>query len=361
MRKLPMAIAAAIAALMLAHACGGGEAGVPAAGKMAFSLCPSGSEGPCDLYVINPDGSGLAKVAQGSLPSWSPDGRRVAFVSGTGTSRDIFAISADGSDQTNLTDNPFDDYNPSWSPDGKRIAFVSSRDAPWILTPVPGREGVPYPSGDYGVQQIYVMNADGSDQTRLTENKSGAEGDIAPDWSPDGSRIAFISTRGGSRQVYVMNADGSNQTGLTSVAEGSSLYDAHWSPDGTRIAFNSSGVSVMSADGSAVTRLATGLDAVWSPDGRRLAFHSSRSCYIDGGGPSEIAAVNADGTGLSQLTEASCEQMVADSSPTWSPDGQYIAFARSSAIYVMRADGSNQRALHRPEGAISGLAWSPVP
>ena len=250
----------------------GGEAGVPATGKIAFSSCPSGTEGACDLYVINPDGSGLAKLAQGSFPVWAPDGSHIAFVSGAGASRDIFVISADGSGQTNLTNDPFDDYTPTWSPDGKRIAFVSSRDAPWILTPVPGQEGVPYRLGNYGIEQIYVMNADGAGQTRLTENKSGANGDFAPEWSPDGSRIAFISTRGdmpdSSRQVYVMNADGSNQTRLTSVAEGSFLYNAHWSPDGTRIAFNSSGVSVIGADGSAATKLATGLDAVWSPDGR---------------------------------------------------------------------------------------------
>jgi dipeptidyl aminopeptidase/acylaminoacyl peptidase len=225
-----------LAALLLASACGGGEPTTPPTGEIAFSSCRDGEE-PCDLYVINSDGSGLTKLAQGSFPVWAPDGSRIALLSGTGTSRDILVIGADGSDQTNLTNNPFDDYNPSWSPDGKRIAFVSSRDAPWILTPVPGHEGVPYIPGDYSIQQIYVMNVDGSRQTRLTENKTGGVGDFAPTWSPDGTRIAFIS----SRQVYVMNADGSDQTRLTTVSEGSLLYDVAWSPDGRRLAFNSSG------------------------------------------------------------------------------------------------------------------------
>ena len=101
-------------------------------------------------------------------------------------------MDADGSDQTNLTNDPEFDYFPEWSPDGKRIAFTSDRD------------GI--------VPEIYVMDADGSDQTNLTNNPAI---DQAPAWSPDGTKIAFHSRRDGNYEIYVMDADGGDQTRLT--------------------------------------------------------------------------------------------------------------------------------------------------
>jgi len=100
---------------------------------------------------------------------------------------------------------------PAWSPNGTKIAFQSSRD---------------------GNPEIYVMNADGSNSTRLTENRANDE---FPVWSPDGSKIAFISNRDGQQDIYIMNADGSNVTRLTdnSIRE----ISLSWSPDGTKIAF----------------------------------------------------------------------------------------------------------------------------
>ena len=102
-------------------------------------------------------------------------------------------MNADGSNQTNLTNNAADDRHQSFSPDGT-IAFVSDRD---------------------GNNEIYVMNADGSNQTRLTNN---AADDGQPSFSPDGSKIVFYSNRDGDYEIYVMNADGSNQTRLTNSA-----------------------------------------------------------------------------------------------------------------------------------------------
>jgi hypothetical protein len=103
---------------------------------------------------------------------------------------EIYVMNADGSEQTNISNNPAFDGYPHWSPDGKKIAFMTSRD------------GINY--------EIYVMNADGSEQTRLTNN---ADIDEQPSWSPDGTEIAFISSR--DYQVYVMNADGSEQTNIS--------------------------------------------------------------------------------------------------------------------------------------------------
>ena len=127
-------------------------------------------------------------------PSWSPDGTKIAFESGIDDvvyNYEIYVMNADGSNQTNLTNNSSQDKYPTWSPDGSKIAFYSMRD---------------------GNDEIYVMNADGSNQTRLTNN---SDSDKYPLWSPDGSKIAFLKVMYPNWDIYVMNADGSNQTRLT--------------------------------------------------------------------------------------------------------------------------------------------------
>ena len=124
--------------------------------------------------------------------NWSPDSKRIAFTSSRSGDHDIYVMDANGTNQTKLVGDLAPDWDPAWSPDGTRIAFVSLRD---------------------GNPEIYVMNADGSDQARLTDNNAD---DIEPAWSPDNTRIAFASKRDGNYEIYVMNADGSNQTRLTS-------------------------------------------------------------------------------------------------------------------------------------------------
>ena len=125
----------------------------------------------------------------GSYPSWSPDGKRIAFVSHRDEKGkyDIYVMDADGKNQQRLTENPGYDRDPSWSPNGERIAFVSDRD---------------------GNKEIYLMDADGKNQRRLTRNPSP---DTNPSWSPDGQRIVFVSHRDGNYEIYVMNADGARQ------------------------------------------------------------------------------------------------------------------------------------------------------
>jgi Tol biopolymer transport system component len=159
-----------------------------------------------DLYVMNADGSGRRSLTQSGLasdPGWSPDGRKIAFVSNRDGNDDVFVMNADGSGLGRLTRNPAGDSAPVWSPDGRKIAFVSNRD---------------------GTFEVYVMNADGSEQHALAARTVGGRGkpmgevaapDDAPAWSPDGRKIAFVSDRDGTYDVYLMNADGSGQERLT--------------------------------------------------------------------------------------------------------------------------------------------------
>ena len=184
------------------------------------------------IHTINPDGTGLQKIStdpsNDSQPTWSPDGSKIAFANSLGGTPEIAVMNADGSNRVNLTNNSAVDMNPVWSPDGTRIAFVSNRDFPGLV-------------GDQSLGfEIYVMNADGSNQTRLTNNSFR---DSDPTWSPDSNKIAFTTTRDGNFEIYSMNSNGSNQVNLTNNS--SSDFDPVWSPDGNRIAFLSFRESTM--------------------------------------------------------------------------------------------------------------------
>ncbi len=204
---------------------------------------------------------------------------------------------------------------------------------------------------------IDVMTADGSAVAQLTTDPAP---DISPSWSPDGTRLAFVSYRDRFAEIYVMNADGSNQVRLTSVL--ANHWDPAWSPDGSKIAFASNRdgnaeIYVMGADGSNVTRLtnnaASDAQPAWSPDGTRIAFQSYRD------GNSEIYAMNADGSGVVRLTN----NPATDAEPAWSPDGSKIAFVSDRdgnyQIYVMNADGSAATRLISNQDVDLDPAWSP--
>jgi len=186
--------------------------------------------------------------------------------------------------------------------------------------------------------------------------------DMSPVWSPDGTKIAFVTNRNGFYDIYVMNADGSGLTKLTT-----NNHDANypaWSPDGTKIAFQSlrhgkRGIYVMNADGSDETFLTTKtlyhLAPVWSPNGRKIAFVS----LADGNG--EVYIMDADGSNTTNLTKNSS----GDHSPAWSPDGRKIAFVSNrdgnDVIYMMNADGSGLINLTKNVAHDFAPAWSPAP
>ncbi|HEX8565490.1 MAG TPA: LamG-like jellyroll fold domain-containing protein [Pyrinomonadaceae bacterium] len=207
--------------------------------------------------------------------------------------------------------------------------------------------------------EVYVMNSDGGNQTRLTNNPAL---DAAPHWSPDGTKIVFFSDRTGGGDIYVMNADGTNQTRLTTAA-GFDLAPK-FSPDGSRIAFVSSRdgnreIYVMNSDGANQTRVTTNSVTdefpAWSPDGSKIVFLSTRT------GNQEIFVINADGSNPVNLSN----NPATDSIPAWSPDGSKIAFEtnRDSGnyeIYVMNADGTNQTRFTNNAAFDSYPAWQPV-
>ncbi len=211
-----------------------------------------------------------------------------------------------------------------------------------------------------GNQEIYLMDADGQNQTRLTSNSAR---EVNPAWSPDGTKIAFISDRDGNHEIYLMDPDGQNQTRLTHNS--ADEFFPTWSPDGTKIAFMSdrdvggAEIYVMDADGQNQTRLTNNIaiDAQpdWSPDGTKIAFYSDRN------GNEEIYVMDAGGQNQIRLTNNSA----VDLNPAWSPDGTKIAFSSERdgignlEIYVMDADGQNQARLTNITTSDFDPAWSP--
>ena len=264
-----------------------------------------------DIWTMNPDGTAHTRLTEGpasdSRPDWSPDGTKVAYASYADGNYDIYVVDADGSDPIRLTDDPASDTFPTWSPDGEKIAFVTTR-------------GEDDPS-TY-LRDIYVMNSDGSGEpTNLTDGAGSVYSrDAAPAWSPDGEKIAFVQsvedpTSGCfSREIFVTNADGSGGSErITHHGDPNCsavrAVSPDWSPDGTEIAYSygevygGSEIRVIGADGSGdrrVTFIPAGDsspsytpdgDPSWSPDGTKIAFLGSYDCG------EEILVMNPDGSG----------------------------------------------------------------
>ncbi len=297
-----------------------------------------------DLYVADTDNNRIRRIQGAVQPA------PVLFASDRDGNSEIYVMNADGTGQTNLTNDPGEDTAFFPSPDRSKILFTSDRD---------------------GNREIYVMNADGTGQTNLTNDP---DDDIlfglSSAWSPDGTKILFASFRDVSVDIYVMNADGTGQTQLTSYP-GFELI-ASWSPDGTKIVFNSfdinnskSEIYVMNADGSGQTNItndpANDVPVAWSPDGSKILFASNRDDLASD--DFDIYVMNADGTGPTNLTN-----VPGDDFPfAWSPDGTKILFqssrddllAGNHEIYVMNADGTGQSRLTNDPGDVSIAAWTP--
>ena len=328
---------------------------------LSLSTGCGGGQVDTDTPVLTQAPTGIVEAADGGAteqtPVTTPGDSRIAFSSTSATkvqpgqgarttgTFNIHVMDIDGSNQTNVSDHPRKDENPDWSPDGSKIAYDR------VTLAFRRREGGP------GTRDIFLMNADGSEQTNLTND---LEADYRePDWSSDGTKIAFFTFRDGDGEIYLMNPDGSGPTRLTNVPGSDASPD--WSPDGAKIAFVSSRdgdaeIYTMNADGSNETRVTDrfgeDVDPAWSPDGTKIAFVSDRD------GPADIFVMDADGSNPVNLTNGTRD----DRQPSWSGDGAHIVFWSlrddgDPEIYVMDADGSNQTRLTRNEGPDVAPAW----
>jgi len=272
------------------------------------------------IFTINPDGTNKTQRTfdgENGRPDWSPDGKKIAFISIRDGKAWVAVMDADGSNQKLLAEGA----TPDWSPDGKQLAF--SRPVP------PGVE-------------IWVINADGSEERQIT--RSGTV-KIGPSWSPDGKQMVFILVKNPGSQtdpqpeIGIMNSDGTNESILTTE-------------DRTNIRVNPDGSS---------TVCETAYDAnapAWSPVDNRITFWSGIENQYG-----QVWIINSDGTGSKQLTE-DCSHRNSDD-PSWSPDGKKILFSTGRSgrneLWVMDADGSNEKRISDIEAfPFPGRAsWQP--
>ena len=258
------------------------------------------------VSVMDADGTNRRRLGSGSAdrrPVWSPDGRRLALVSGQLASATLVVVDASTGERRELVGGAALNWSPSWSPDGTRIAYT--------------RVG--------GSYDVMVIGADGTGDRVVA---GGPTFDAAPAWSPDGAKIAFLHSTEAGPAVHVVSADGGPAQRVSQTGHyGAGAYGTppSWSPDGTRIAFTGTtrlefyrygmteftDVFVVDVEGLLERRLTVAdrwlgnRSPIWSPDGRRLAFESQR----DGG----VYQMNADGTCETRLGERIA------GSPAWQP------------------------------------------
>ena len=240
------------------------------------------------------------------VPSWSPDGRSIAFTSYRSGAEQIWVMDVDGKNLRQLTISPRGDWSPAWRPKGDLIAFTSDRT---------------------GLNQIWLMEAGGSHQRPLTASPSGASTwNRDPSWSPDGTRLIFTSNRSGKDENWVMDIT----TGK--VWRHSNGMGEHWhpsfSPDGTKVLFSSNmsgewGLWLSNLMGEDLVRMVpdkrfdNNPAASWSPDGKRIVFRTAEA---------DLWIMNSDGSDAMPLTK---DGKVEGWRSSWSPDGRRVAYTSS--------------------------------
>lgn len=277
-------------------------------GKVVFQAAPPPASGQMpvnDIYVANEDGSGVTNLTNNSAndayPSWSPDGSQIAFVSdrnsGDGTTN-LYLMDADGSDVTPLPAISGDQGWTAWSPDGSKLAFST------------------------GNSSISVLNLNTGDITALA---SGWH----PNWSPDGSTIAYINQIGEQVDIFKISAAGGAATNLTNTS-GDSEYAPNYSPDGSKILFSvlegndysTSDVDLytMTPSGGSRTEVVTGAgwqsEPTWSPDGTKVVYTHNTDPV--GGGNSVLLSSSANGSGTAAFASVSGASI---DHPDWQPLG----------------------------------------
>ncbi len=280
----------------------------------------SGSGTSAELYAMRRDGSSLKRLTYNSVPESGPsisgNGQWIAFISGSGTFAELYVMKRDSTSLRRLTYNSVPESSPSIGDDGQWIAFIS---------------------GSGTSAELYVISRDGISLKRLTYNSVPESGPVI---SGDGQWIAFISGTGSSAELYVMKPDGTGLKRLTynSIPESSPSisYDGYWIAficgDGT-----SAELYLISRDASTLRRLTYNSVADLYPsisgDGQWISFINNA------GSSSELYVIKTDRTGLKRLTYNS----VAESSPSISTNGQWIVFIygsdTSAELYLISRDG----------------------
>ena len=305
----------------------------------------SDRDGNAAVFTLDPTTTTVEKLtvnadAQELQPAWSPDGGRIALVRRTGRVRrpDLFVMSSAGKGRIRLTSSALPERDPSWSPNGTMIVYAARTSA----------------TGDF---HLFLAKADGSARVQLTTQAAGSA-DRAPVFSPDGSRIAFVSDRaGGFPELYVMDADGSNVRRLT--ANDAIDGNPSWSPDGTRLVFErccvNGGSDLYAID--VATRAEANLtnsstqqefDPTWSPDGTRIAYVS----FENGVGNVDVWVMNADGSSPARLTNAAGP----DLSPDWQPVPTCTVNGTAQADDLTGTDGNDVICAQDGDDHVSSLA-----
>lgn len=324
--------------------------GMPSSG-IAFL---SDVEGNTEIYVISTDGTSIARLTDNdrveSNPTWSPDRTKIVYKYQTTTHIEaeysLFIVDTNELSDINLTPANMRVVNdPVWSPDSSKIVYRARRGSGTWLTP----------------QYTYIINADGTHNTliaRLADN----EYEFEPVWSPDGSRIAFLSVTI-RHDIYVMDVDGSNITQLTDSRDGEDYLT--WSPDSSKILFLSDWdnheICEINTDGSNLNVLAEfdwigGMQSlVWSPDLTKIAFIRVKSLsMIDEDYRREyyIYVMNIDGSNQTIM------EIQTDGHISWSPDSNMITYSAEGDIWIVNADGTGRINLTNSSSADSFPVWS---
>jgi TolB protein len=238
-----------------------------------------------EVYITDYDGENQRRVTVGRslniTPTWSPDGRSIAYASYRRGLPNIFISNIFQGTLEELTSDRGNNFTPAWSPDGTRLCFASTRD---------------------GNMELYVVNRDGTNLRRLTNNPAS---DITPTWSPTGTQIAFTSDRTGTPQIYIVGADGLSLQKLTSEPYADR---ATWSPAPfNEVAYTArtgpgNDIKIMSLATREVRQITfgegTNESPSWAPNGRHLAFTSTRS------GKTQIFTIARDGKDLRRITNS---------------------------------------------------------
>ena len=285
------------------------------------------SSGLYDILLINTDGTGATNLTNSNYnvvsSSISPDASKVIFTS-SGKQDGSYMINSDGSNKITLSNYYNNGYKPLWTKDSSKFLLPSlsinngtkiysgnknSSNLSVIFDKESNFNGFDLSiknklvfSSDYKSSldfEIYTMNFDGTDLTKLTNNQNGYS--ASPKWSPDGSKIAFISYENGKNALYLINDDSSN---LIKITDNNNLgiREIQWSPDGSKIAFYSEespcSIYSVSIDGTNLMKITRGWFPKWSPDGSKISYSNTNDS-------SKIYIMNPNGTFLKKLSDYS--------------------------------------------------------